>query len=304
MSIAAIDFETANSNRSSACAIGVALIDDLCISNVKHWLIRPSELFFDPFNIMIHGITESDVEDKPELNELWPEIYEFLKDRLIIAHNASFDMSVLRYAFDEYDMDYPTAEYSCTRIISQKQWMGMKSYSLDTVAEHLGISFLHHKADEDAVASAKIAIQAMKENGVNNIHDLSSKLEFAIGKIFPGGYQRARLRTYGYYSLKPDDIVPEGSDFDTDHPFFNKMVVFTGTLSSMTRKEAMQKIVNLGGHCHNGVTVETNYLVMGLQDYRKLKDGKKSSKMKKAEKLISERRNLEMIDEAEFLQLL
>lgn len=80
--------------------------------------------------------------------------------------------------------------------------------------------------------------------------------------------------------------------------------VFTGTLTSMTRREAMQHFVNIGGICTNGITLQTNFLVVGVQDYSRLKDGKKSSKIKRAEELALNGSEIEIITEDDFLQLL
>lgn len=71
MKCVAIDFETANAKRSSVCAVGIALVEGKEIVQRSSWLVRPPELDFDPYNIYIHGITEDDVRDKPEFNQLW-----------------------------------------------------------------------------------------------------------------------------------------------------------------------------------------------------------------------------------------
>ena len=62
----------------------------------------------------IHGITEDDVKEKPTFKELWSEIRSYIDDNLIIAHNMSFDLGVLRHVLGTYDIDYPKANYSCT----------------------------------------------------------------------------------------------------------------------------------------------------------------------------------------------
>ena len=89
----AIDFETANSDRDSACQIGITTVLNGEIKDVKCWLINP-ETHFDYFNILIHGITEERVKDSPTFKELWPEIETYFKN-LVFAHNATFDMTVL-----------------------------------------------------------------------------------------------------------------------------------------------------------------------------------------------------------------
>jgi DNA polymerase-3 subunit epsilon len=311
MNFLAIDFETANRSRASACAIGLAVVENGVITESFQRLIRPSELFnewgescFDFFNVMIHGISEEDVKDEPEFNEYWPFLEQYLKNRTVVAHYASFDISVLRYVLDEYGMQYPEFNYFCTRIISKKLWSNLPSHSLDIVADHLGIKFTHHEPEDDARACSQIAIQACKEVGANSLPELADKLEFRNGHLSPSGYKAARLHLPSYYDIKLDEIVPSTDEFDPAHDFYAKTVVFTGKLDSMTRKEAMQQAVDVGGKCSKSVNKSTNFLVTGQQDFRRLTDGKTSNKMKKVVQLISQGYDIEIISESEFLRML
>lgn len=297
-----IDFETANSKHSSACALGVALIRNNEIAERKYWLIRPRELYFDPFNVSIHGITEDDVKGEPEFDQLYKSIGQYLENKIVIAHNASFDLSVLRKVFDEYGIEYPKLEYYCTRVISKKVWPQLSSYSLDTIASLLEIDFKHHYAMDDASACAEIALRAMRKASVSRIEELAEKFEINIGRLFPSGYEPCGIKSKNHLSSK--QLVPVSDEFDAHHPFFSRKVVFTGTLDSIIRNEAMQEVVNRGGSCSNSVTKYTSFLVMGEQDYSKFKDGKKSSKLKKAESIIGKGADLEIISESEFIRLL
>ena len=93
----AIDFETANSSRASPCSIGMAWIDDVKILRTAHRLICPRDLDFSGFNISIHGIHPEDVEDEPQFPDIWRELLRHITGTTILAHNASFDMSVLEH---------------------------------------------------------------------------------------------------------------------------------------------------------------------------------------------------------------
>ena len=300
----AVDFETANSARSSACAIGIAVVDNGQIIETKHLLIKPTPFYFDPFNISIHGITEEDVRDEPEFSQLWPTISKYFQGRTLIAHNASFDISVLRHILDEYGIPYPEFEFSCTRIISKKVWPSLFSYALDVVSSHRGIEFKHHCAEQDALACARIAIQACQEVGASSLIEVAEKLNFPNGRLHKNGYQPVRLNLASHYAIRPGEIVPSKESFDQDHPFYDKTVAFTGALRSMSRKDAMQKVVDAGGRCTNAVNRTVSFLVTGEQDYRRFKDGKRSNKMKRVEALISEGFDIEIIDEDEFLKIL
>lgn len=299
-----IDFETANSKRNSACALGIIEVKDNEIINEWDYLIDPED-YFDPFNTFIHGITEYMVEGKPTLKELWPEINSILSGKIVIAHNAAFDISVLRWSLEKYNIDFPNFTYSCTRILSKKTWPSLINYKLDTIADYLGINFIHHQACEDAKATAKIFDAILKENKIDDFEELHKELKVKIGSIYKDGYSPAEVKSSGHKNyIKPKDIVPTVDSFDESHELYNKGICFTGTLTHMVRKDAAQEAVNRGALYCNSVTKKTNYLVMGVQDYSKFVDGKKSSKLKKAEELIANGQDLEIIGEDEFIRLL
>lgn len=302
MNYVTIDFETANSTRGSVCSIGLVEVNNNEIVNTYNYLINPEEPF-DYFNTLTHGITSEMVEDKPTFPQVWDNIKSIIESKLVIAHNASFDISVLRNVLDKYGLAYPSFNYSCTRILSKKTWNNLVNYKLNTISKYLNIEFKHHDALEDAIACSKIMTNIIKTNNIDNIQELHDKLQVKIGKIFDGGYAPTQVKSSSH-KINVNEISPETSEFDESNAFYDKMVVFTGTLSSMPRKDAMQMVVNVGGKCNNGVTKATNYLVMGIQDYSKFTDGEKSSKLKKAEELISKGADLEIIGEDEFLQLL
>jgi len=187
-------------------------------------------------------------------------------------------------------------------------WPGLTSYSLHTVAELLGITFKHHDAVEDARASAEIAIRACVDAGAKTIDELAECLKFKNGKMFQGGYTSAS--GYNSSGCASRSAKPKSSDFkpsddaDPNAPLADRFFAFTGTLQSMTRSNAMQRVVDAGGGCCDGVTKETNYLVMGDQDFARFRDGQKSSKLVKAENLIAKGADLELIAENEFLCML
>jgi len=190
MQFVAIDFETANMSRDSACALGVAVVDGDQIVDRQAWLIRPPELLFHPMNVTIHGITEDDVRDKPTFGELWPSIVSRLEGRTVVAHYASFDISVLRHVLDRYYLPYPDCTYFCTCLLSRYAWPKLISYGLASVAEHLGIAFTHHDACEDAVACAVVAVRACQDKGTMSLDELARNAGITQGHLFPGGYRR------------------------------------------------------------------------------------------------------------------
>ena len=96
MNFIALDFETATHERNSACELGICVVENSEIVETKSWLIKPpSYPYFNSHNINVHGIYPEDVKNAPTFDEIWSEVEETLYGNLMIAHNASFDASVL-----------------------------------------------------------------------------------------------------------------------------------------------------------------------------------------------------------------
>ncbi|WP_110943536.1 3'-5' exonuclease [Virgibacillus senegalensis] len=187
MQIAAIDFETANRYRTSACSIGVVIANENGIIDEFYSLINPL-MEFDSMNTYIHGIEEQDVVDAPTFDELWPTLKPYLSGRLVVAHNASFDMSVLRQTLDRFELTYPEFDYLCTVTMSKKVWPELPNHKLHTVAGHNGIEFYHHNALEDARAAALLMVEAIKLQQVEDLNALAAFYGCKKGRVYERGY--------------------------------------------------------------------------------------------------------------------
>lgn len=304
MNFVAIDFETANSKRSSACAMGIVVVKDSKIVEKKSWLIRPKELRFDRINVYIHGITKEDVKNEPEFNELWDTIKPYLENQIVVAHNASFDMSVLRHVLDEYNIPYPNFDYLCTVAVSKATWQTQVNNKLDTLANMLNISFKHHDACDDAVACAKVLLAALKSKESNSVEDLCDKARIRLGKIHKNGYEPCKQYRHNttFKKIKSNNNKPL-EDFDNKHPFYNKKVIFTGPLRSMTRSEANKKVASVGGRSGYGVTKNTNYLIVGIKNYKTLSFDQLTTKLRKANSYIEQGITIEILTEEDFLRM-
>lgn len=302
MNFIAIDFETANSERSSPCEIGLVIVEDFQIVEKKSFLIRPKENYFDFYNTYLHGIDERMVKNEPEFDKIYKEIKPYFESYPIIAHNASFDISVLRHTLDLYEIEYPETIYSCTYQMSREALKGLFSLKLDSVCNHFGITLNHHRALPDAEACAEIALRIFKEKEIQNFNEINHKFNLRIGKLFKGGYNPSVVKKSS--SFKITDFEFDDTNVHSENPFYNQTVVFTGTLESMIRKDAILKVLEFGGKFGNVITSETNFLVVGEQDYRKYGEGFKSSKMKKAESLLKEGKSIELLSESQFLQMI
>jgi len=182
MNFVAIDFETANRNRSSICAIGIAVVKNGKVIRSKHIYVRPIPDYYDAFNTRLHGIGKAHTKDERTFRQLWKELSVYFKGRTIVAHNAAFDLSVLRSVLEASRLKYPDLEYHCTYRLSKKTY-SLPSHKLDVVSKHLRIKLEHHNAESDAIAAAKIAIKLCRKYKVKSIDELSEKLGFNVGKI-------------------------------------------------------------------------------------------------------------------------
>ncbi len=155
----------------------------------KSWLIKPEPFEFHPFNIQIHGITPQMVGNAPTFDEVWYEISDVLESNIVVAHNAAFDMSVIRYSLDQYKLRYPSIDYLCTLKLVQKVMPELMNHKLPTVARHIGFDFKHHDALEDAHAAAEVLIKLLDSHGQGCIESLAKGYGVCFGKIHSNGYR-------------------------------------------------------------------------------------------------------------------
>lgn len=176
LNFAAIDFETANKFKNSACSLAIVTVEDGQIVKKAYSLIKPPFMSFDPECIEIHGIQMEDVLKEPTFDTLWDRIYEnHLKGKIVIAHNAKFDIGVLRATLDHYKTPWPELDYACTVKLSRKVWPDLVNHRLNTMGSYLGVEFKHHYALDDAETCTKIAIEAAKLKGATSLEDLLRK---------------------------------------------------------------------------------------------------------------------------------
>ncbi|HEY2784036.1 MAG TPA: exonuclease domain-containing protein [Fimbriiglobus sp.] len=154
----AIDFETADYGRDSACALAVVVVDGLDVVEQRYALIRPprSHIHFS----YLHKITWAHVADKPVFGETWPTLLPLFEGaEFVAAHNASFDKGVLAECCRRSGHPPLALPFRCTVALARKTW-GIRPANLPSVCRHLGIPLDHHHAASDALACAKIVIAA------------------------------------------------------------------------------------------------------------------------------------------------
>lgn len=155
---AAIDFETANSERSSVCSVGVVIVRDGVIVDSFYSLIQPEPNYYSYWCSRVHGLCREDTEEAPVFPRVWAQIEPIIEGLPLVAHNRPFDEGCLRAVFRTYGMDYPDYEFYDTLAASRRSLPDLSDHRLDTVAAACGYHLkAHHHALADAEACAWIA---------------------------------------------------------------------------------------------------------------------------------------------------
>ncbi len=283
MNFVALDVETANADICSICQIGIAKFEDNKLIDEWCSLIDPED-YFDPINISIHGITETDVEGASKINQVAQKIYGYLDGALTVCH-THFDRVSISKAFDKYDIRIPEPKWLDTARVARRTWneVSWSGYGLTNVCELIGYEFKHHNALEDAKASGHILIVAIAKTGLG-IQDWLKRVKQPIdpSNVSTGG----AIRREGN---------PEGA-------LFGENIVFTGALA-IRRIDAANLAAKIGCNVESGVTKKTTILVVGDQDVTKLAGKEKSSKHQKAERLIKKGQQIRILRESDFKEL-
>lgn len=246
-------------------------------------LVKPDDGIPD-YITALTGITNEMVADAPGIKDVLPRFLEFIGEDIVVGHNVHFDVNFLYDYAEDFELKPFSNDLVDTLRLSRRLYPELQSHKLSALAAHFGVEpDGEHRALADCVTTQK-CLSAMDAYAAQN-----------------GGIPESAEDLYRKLSKT---IVAETSDFDPDSLIYGRTFAFTGKLERMTRKEAMQAVVNAGGHCTDGVVAETNYLVLGNNDYCKaIKDGK-SAKQKKAEKMKLNGADIESISESVFCDML
>jgi len=281
MDFVAVDVETANSDISSICQIGIVVFKEGVM--VDEWisLINPQS-HFDRTNIRIHGITDADVKDAPTFSEVAAKVTSYFKDHIVISHGP-FDRNSLSKIFSKLNLEFYVESWLDTTLVVRRTWpeFAKKGYRLSNVCATVGIEFKHHDALEDAKAAGAVLIEAIKLSGIS-LNDWPKRVSQSISGLPKNG------RSF--------EVNPDGA-------LFGEIVVFTGTLS-VTQGEASKMAALLGCDVGKGVTKSTTLLVVGDQDIDRLAGKAKSSKQIKAEGLISKGQKIRILSESDFMAMI
>lgn len=307
MDFIAIDFEIANNNMNSACSLGMVFVDQNQIIEEKYYLIQPPTMDFDEATTKVHGITANDVLNERKFNEIWEEIKHHFNNQNIVAHNAQFDMSVLHSCLTEYSLALPEFEYICSIPISTRACRGKNvGQSLRDRLAYFDIDLDdHHNALADARACAQLVttcVSLKKRNSLQTYCKMNSSIPIKnFSDLKPNNHFRKKNK---FNKITISEIAATVETFNENHVLFGKNIVFTGELQTIERKEAMQRVVDLGGMIKSSVSRKTNFLIVGIQDKSIVGEDGLSTKEEKAYDLIDQGFDIKIIKESEFIKLL
>ncbi len=155
---AAIDFETADVGRDSACCIGLVWAVGGEIVRREKRLIRPPRREFCFTGV--HGIRWEDVATQQPFGEVWASLAPLLEGvQFLAAHNAAFDRSVLEACCHAARLKLPKLPFRCSMRLARRAWQ-IRPTRLPDVCSRLGIPLRHHDALSDAEACARIVMAA------------------------------------------------------------------------------------------------------------------------------------------------
>tara|TARA_R110000796_G_scaffold131100_2_gene246725 strand:+ start:3160 stop:4125 length:966 start_codon:yes stop_codon:yes gene_type:complete len=317
-SFVAIDFETANEHRASACEIGVSVWNDGQLSSSQAVFVSPPAGldYFDPFlTEQIHGITADMVEGSPQLDVFLDRMVTQIDGTPLVAHNAGFDMSVIRHFCDYVDIPYPEVDYFCTATLARKSFAddpNLVSFKLQNLISYLGIEWSQkHRAEDDAVMAGTLAQFLLDKHRAKDLFELAELLQVRPGRLGGDldvrctvrGTQRAPL-TREELAQRAEALKQFGgiSEWDPSGDFDGKYVKFTGSFSR-PKADYEAALIECHGIPQKTVNKKTDFIVEGIQAADEASAGGSKSQ-RDAYRLRAEGSPIEVLDETEFLRLL
>ena len=155
------DVETPNRYNNRMSAIGISVVEGNAVKESYFSFVNPEQPF-DWFNTRLTGIDEDTVANAPTFSELWYTIEPIFSSGILVAHNASFDMGVLKKCLRDYGISWKkTVPYCCTVMMGRRLLPGIR-HKLNELCDYYGIELDHHKADSDSRAAAEILMRYLE----------------------------------------------------------------------------------------------------------------------------------------------
>jgi DNA polymerase-3 subunit epsilon len=274
MNYLVLDLETANPDIASICQVGIVTVEEgEIVGKVSH-LVDPEDRF-DYWNIKVHGIEPHHVVGAATFPDIWQQVAPLIEGRIVVTH-GSFDRQAIRKACARYGLSIVDARWLDNQTVVRRTWSAFakRGYSLGNLASHLGISFRHHDALEDAVATAHVFRRALQDSG-------KTASQWSA-EVAAGSGPRSAIVCHG----------------ESSGPHFGKTIVFTGRLK-VTRNEASRLAAQAGFSTLSTVSPQAHILCVGA-------GGRSSggSKEREAARLSAQGHSVSVVTEDEFWKLI
>jgi len=284
MDFITIDVETANHNVGSICQIGMAKYIKGKLVDTFVSYINPNDSFSQK-NIDVHSITKNMVKDAPTIFDIYGNILKFVDNLPVVSH-TNFDRKALNECLGQVNLPVPNWMWADSSLMvrrSCEKW-AYSGYGLGNVCSEWGYEFSHHDALEDAKACGFIVktILREKQQSIQDWIEVDNKTA-------------AKLRTF--------PAKAQTRNGDANGKFAGLSICFTGNMT-ISRIEIADLAAKHGFNVRAGVSKKLNYLVIGIQDLALLAGHDKSSKHRKAEELIDDGANIQIVTEKEFIRLI
>lgn len=307
----AIDFETANSRPESACAVGLVRFRGDQVVGQEYSLISPRREYtkFEQVNIGLHGITKTDVAGAPRFTQIWKTVLEITENFQlpVVCHNQSADMRVLYALAKLHKLSYSEIQFLDSLSVAKKVWQ-RKSHDLSILAESLGFSFNHHRADEDAEICGRITIALMKQTQTRDLAGLASSCGLELGRVTNDGITKMNGESASELKSSPKQGTKASSKnftpsraVDRSNLLFGKKIVTTGSFLHIGDELLTQAIADLGAEKLTDVSGKTDFLVIGQKSFNA---NEETGKLKRANAFNAKGKKIQILNESEFLQYL
>lgn len=256
-----LDFETANSERESICAVGISVRENGAEVDSFYSLVKPTPFRLDRRNQSVHGIEYTDLVDAPEFWKVYA-LFEHHLNGIVLTHNAAFDLSCLSAALDANHIIYPDFLYIDTLKIAHKKYEHTK---LSDLAEIYGVPY---KDAHNALADARMLGEIYERMRLDFCPEICG---YDMQRFKPNPFD---FPTYPQPTSQKQktskDAAPQQKTVD-DLPFAvpdkiefaEKKFVVTGEFATIPRKRVEEIVLKNGGTLQSAANSKSSYIIVG-----------------------------------------
>lgn len=300
---ALIHAENVNADMDSVCHLIIVPVIDGIRQQTQEFFLNPEA----PFYYVMSGIEKSDIEAFHKYQDHWPQIQDIIGRYDLCMSSAEGNAARSLYStLTRLGLDFKPIRYCNAKAICRRT-MNEVSYSLN----YLSYRFYNDYIGEDTpVAIAErwtdLALKGLESVAEESLEAFLSTAMIQEGLLSPEEFTPSLCKR-GYSKRKDrPEFDPSSIPVDTqpDNDLYGMNVVFTGKMESMKRDDARAAVVRIGGFAPERLTMDTDFLVVGVQDLRVVGEKGLSGKMKTAAKYKEKGCDIEIIDEQDFLEML